>query len=81
MNEELVEKVATDIKDACRDKMGAWPPPDVAKIMAKAAIQATGVMEMREALEFVLDWNDGTPPLGDEPWLEMAEVARLALGK
>ena len=37
--------------------------------------------EMLKALLRILDWNDGTPPLGDEPWLEMCEIARVALAK
>ena len=37
--------------------------------------------ELLAAMNKILEWTDGTRPLGDELWLEMVEIARLAIAK
>ena len=34
-----------------------------------------------KAMQAILEWNDGTLPLGDEPWLEMVEIASAAIAE
>ena len=49
---------------------------DTTKVNAAIIAKAP---EMLTALREIMEWDDGTLTLGDEPWLEMMEIARRVL--
>jgi len=55
--EKMVERVSRAIMNESRNHLGAWPPKDVADLLARAALEAAGVERLREALKEAMDWN------------------------
>lgn len=53
---------------------GSMPYEANARLIAAAP-------DMLEALKRIAEWNDGSRPLGDEPWLEMVDIALPAIAK
>lgn len=72
--ERLQRAVMKAAQDRCADLEGAMRTAP-----ALEAKQAARIAALESALKRILEWNDGSLPLGDESWLEMVEIARQAL--
>jgi len=59
--EKMVERVSRAIMNESRNHLGAWPPKDVADLLARAALEAAGVERLREALKFYATAWGGHP--------------------